>query len=207
LMVLDAATSFREVVPTDMQRNISGPKARELFESRWRCWAGPPDTLIYDAAQGHLIDDFQRFGDENSMVMRPVPAERPNSKGRIEKAIESHVRAGEPGHAALEGGLNEDCGGDDNLGLQHPLEHLRKSGLAPCQFLLGRSPRIPSSLTAALEDGRLNFRQTIMCCRTMELDERSRSGRRPSGPSTRWTTTSRRGEPWSASLARARTLA
>ena len=59
-----------------------------MFESSWSCWAGPPDTLIYDAAKDHLSDDFQRFGDENSTVMRPVPAESPNSKGRIEKAID-----------------------------------------------------------------------------------------------------------------------
>ena len=35
--------------------------------------------------------------------------------------------------------------------------HIRKSGFTPYQFLLGKSPRIPTSLTAVLEDGRLNL--------------------------------------------------
>ncbi len=44
--------------------------------------------MTYDGAKGNLSDDFQRCGDENSTVMRPVPAESPNSKGRIERAID-----------------------------------------------------------------------------------------------------------------------
>ena len=36
-------------------------------------------------------------------------------------------------------------------------DRLRKRGFVPYQFALGRSPRIPASLTAALEDGKLNL--------------------------------------------------
>ena len=36
-------------------------------------------------------------------------------------------------------------------------QHLRKSGFAPYQFVLGRFPRVPTSLTSIMEDGRLNL--------------------------------------------------
>ncbi len=82
LMPLDDASSFRVVVPTDMHRSISGPRVREFFQSSWSCWAGPPEASAYDAANGHLSDDFQRLGDEHATLMRSAPAESPISKGQ-----------------------------------------------------------------------------------------------------------------------------
>jgi hypothetical protein len=155
LMILDDASSFRVVVPTDMKRSISGPKVRELFKATWSCWAGPPDTAIYDAAKGHLSDDFQLYGDENLTLMRPDPAESPNSKGRIERAIDVWK--------AMFAKVSRDM----QFSHEHSMKvassmitwacknHLRKSGFTPYQFVLGRSPRIPK--TAALQDGRLNL--------------------------------------------------
>ena len=75
-------------MPSTAVRSISGPEARELFERGWGCWAGPPDVLHYDPAAGHLSEDFQSAGDENATLMRPIPAESPELKGRIERAID-----------------------------------------------------------------------------------------------------------------------
>ena len=35
--------------------------------------------------------------------------------------------------------------------------HLRKNGFAPYQFVLGRFPKVPTSLTSTMEDGKLNL--------------------------------------------------
>ena len=39
-------------------------------------------------AKGHLASEFEDQGDELSMVLRPIPAESPHLKGRVEKAID-----------------------------------------------------------------------------------------------------------------------
>ncbi len=88
--------------------------------------------------------------------MRPVPAESPTAKGKVERAIDVW-------RAMIEK-VNRDVqfSKDDSMGVVSSMltwacnNRIWRSGFTPNQFVLGRSPRIPTSLTAALEDGRLN---------------------------------------------------
>ena len=44
-----------------------------------------PQNLYYDMAKGPLASEFADQGDELSMVLRPIPAETPHLKGRVER--------------------------------------------------------------------------------------------------------------------------
>ncbi len=89
--------------------------------------------------------------------MRPVPAESPNWKGRIEKATDFWKAMYERVNRDMQLSSADSMRTISAMITWACNNHLRKSGLTPYQFVLGRSPRIPSSLTAALEDGRLNL--------------------------------------------------
>ena len=57
------------------------------MEQHWFSWAGPPDQMTFDPLRGHLVDTFQQMGEGHNALMRPVPAESPEQKARIERAI------------------------------------------------------------------------------------------------------------------------
>ena len=157
MAIIDDASSFQVFVPTDALRSISGAEAKRCFDQGWMSWAGPPQFLYYDAAKGHLAEQFSEMGDRNSIVMRPVPAESPHLKGRIEKAIDffkNHFAkvnqemqltvADNPHHwtSAIATACNN---------------HVRRNGFTPYQYVLGRSPRIPTSLTETMEGDATNL--------------------------------------------------
>ena len=87
-MVLDDASSFRVVVPTGAVSAIGGKEVRTLFSQCWGNWAGPPDALFFDPLRGHLADEFMSMGEHDDVNMKPIPAESPQMKGRIERAID-----------------------------------------------------------------------------------------------------------------------
>ena len=88
MMILDDASSFRVTIPTANFSSISGSESKRCLYQGWFLWAGAPKILYYDMAKGHLASEFTDQGDELSMVLRPIPAESPHLKGRVEKAID-----------------------------------------------------------------------------------------------------------------------
>eukprot|EP00959_Pyramimonas_sp_CCMP1952_P279388 5841266-Pyramimonas_sp.AAC.1 len=86
-----------------------------------------------------------------TILTRPFPAEAPQLKGRVERAIDffkDHFQR-----------LNRDVQltkNDDPLVLTSVIAstrniHIRRNGFTPYQYVLGRSPGIPASLIEAME--------------------------------------------------------
>ena len=88
MMILDDASSFRVAIPAANFSSISGSESKRCLHQGWFLWAGAPQNLYYDMAKGHLASEFADQGDELSMVLRPIPAESPHLKGRVEKSID-----------------------------------------------------------------------------------------------------------------------
>ena len=77
MMILDDASSFRVAIPTANLSSISGSESKRCRKICIMTW--PKDISRLSL----LIK-----GDELSMVLRPIPAESPHLKGRVEKAID-----------------------------------------------------------------------------------------------------------------------
>ena len=88
LVLADEASGFRMIVPTKAARSISGKETKELFYRGWCSWAGPPDTLVFDPAQGHPVAEFIA-GEHNGTFMKPVPTGSPRLKAEVERDIDS----------------------------------------------------------------------------------------------------------------------
>ena len=111
-----------------------------MFGQCWGSWAGPPDALFYDPLRGHLADEFSSMGEHDDVNMKPIPAESPQMKGRIERAIDFWKDMFSK--VTEERELNER---DDMSALATTLtatcnNHLRKNGVYPYHFVLGKSP-------------------------------------------------------------------
>ena len=88
MMILDDASSFKVAIPTSNFSSISGSESKRCLHQGWFLWQAIPQNLYYDMDKGHLASEFADQGDELSMVLRPIPAESPHLKGRVEKAID-----------------------------------------------------------------------------------------------------------------------
>ena len=147
LVVADEASGFRMIIPTKAVRSISGKEAKELFYRGWCSWAGCPETLVYDPAAGQLVSEFANPGDDNDITMRPVPAESPQLKSKVERSIDffkdHFVRVDK------QVGLTRHD--DPHVWCSHIAfacnTHFRKSGFSPYMFVLGHAPKVPTSLT------------------------------------------------------------
>ena len=125
-------------------------------------------------AKGHLASEFVDQGDELSMVLRPIPAESPHLKGRVEKAIDFFKDMFVKLNAQFQFNQRND-----------PQEwcaafsfacnnHIRRNGFTPYQYVIGKSPRIPTSLVEVMEgdDRRLSANSAALS--KMDHDEQSR---------------------------------
>ena len=158
LMILDDASSFRVVVPTTGVHSITGEETRQLYEKHWLSWAGPPECLYYDAHKAHLTEEFaERAGDQVGTRLRPVPAESPQLKGRVERAIDFFKDLFSRVNHELQLSKTDDpwrWTSSINYSMNN---HLRRNGFTPYQYVLGKSPRAPTSLTADLDAGLENL--------------------------------------------------
>lgn len=151
--------------------------------------------MHFDAAKGHLSDAFQQYGEVNATSMRPIPAESPSFGGRVERAIDFWKALFEQANWQLP------FTKDDSISVLASMitwacNHLRKCGFAPYQFVLGRSPRVPTSPMAVLEHGHVNLsaKDNVLENDAARRAEGSRAAewQRPRLCTT-WTTTRRRG--------------
>ena len=156
MMILDDASSFRVAIPTANFSSISGSESKRCVHQGWLLWAGAPQNLYYDMAKGHLASEFADQGDELSMVLRPIPAESPHLKGRVEKAIDFFKDMFVKLNAQFQFNQRND-----------PQEwcaaisfacnnHIRRNGFTPFQYVIGKSPRIPTSLVGVMGNRRLS---------------------------------------------------
>ncbi|CAK0825490.1 unnamed protein product [Prorocentrum cordatum] len=151
MVILDDASGFRVIIPTKAVRSITGEESLRCFSQGWLSWAGAPKVLYYDAAKGHITKRFVEVGDKYNILMRPVPAEAPQLKGRVERAIDffkDHFQR-----------LNRDVQltKDDDPHVWTAViastcnDHIRRNGFTPNQYVLGKSPGVPASLIEAME--------------------------------------------------------
>eukprot|EP00959_Pyramimonas_sp_CCMP1952_P349290 7318396-Pyramimonas_sp.AAC.1 len=82
MVILDDASGFQVIIPTTAVRPITGEESLRCLSQGWLSWAGPPKVLYYDAAKGHITKRFAEIGEKYTILMRPVPAEAPQLKGR-----------------------------------------------------------------------------------------------------------------------------
>ncbi|CAK0847357.1 unnamed protein product [Prorocentrum cordatum] len=154
MVILDDASGFWVTIPTTAVRSITGEESLRCFSQGWLSWAGPPKVLYYDAAKGHITQRFAEIGEKYTILMRPVPAEAPQLKGRVERAIDffkDHFQR-----------LNRDVQltKDDDPHVWTSViastcnNHIRRNSFTPYQYVLGRSPDIPASLIEAMEGDR-----------------------------------------------------
>ena len=151
MMILDDASSFRVAIPTANFSSISGSESKRCLHQGWLLWAGAPQNLYYDMAKGHLASEFADQGDELSMVLRPIPAESPQLKGRVEKAIDffkdMFVKLNAQFQFNKSNNPQEWCAAISFA----CNNHIRKNGFTPYQYVLRKSPRIPTSLVEVME--------------------------------------------------------
>lgn len=157
LMTLDDASIMRIAVRTGGSKNISGIEARQAYEAGWTSWAGPPETLFLDPAKGHITKQFADVCGKMNTVLHLIPAEQPSMKGRIGRAIDFWKDIFSKVKAELNLTKNDDMQMIGSMINWACNNHIRKNGFTPYQYMLGRSPRVPGSLTAVMEDGVLNL--------------------------------------------------
>ena len=157
MMMLDDASSFRVVVPVSGKRTISADRAKAAYTIGWLNWAGPPDHLHVDALKSHLSSEFADAVEGTSTLLGVIPAESPHLKARIERAIdffkELFVKVDNECNLTVDDDMDKVAAVISSI----CNNHLRKCGFAPYQFVLGRFPRVPTSLTSVMEDGRQNL--------------------------------------------------
>ncbi|CAK0806782.1 unnamed protein product [Prorocentrum cordatum] len=151
MVILDDASSFRVIVPTTAVRSITGEESLRCFSQGWLSWAGPPKVLYYDAAKGHITKRFAEIGDKYNILMRPVPAEAPQLKGRVERAIDFFKDHFQRLNRDVQLTKNDEPTVWTSVIASTCNNHIRRNGFTPYQYVLGKSPGTPTSLIEAME--------------------------------------------------------
>ncbi len=89
--------------------------------------------------------------------MQPVPAEYPNAKGKVKRAIDFWRATFEKVNRDMQFKRADSMDVVSLMLTWACNNHVRKSGFTPYQFVLGESPRTPTSMTAVLDNGRVNL--------------------------------------------------
>ena len=142
MMILDDASSFRVAIPTANFSSISGSESKRCLHQGWFLWAGAPQNLYYDMAKGHLASEFADQGDELSMVLRPIPAEK-----AIDFFKDMFVKLNAQFQFNQRNDPQEWCAAISFA----CNNHIRRNGFTPYQYVIGKSPRIPTSLVEVME--------------------------------------------------------
>ncbi|CAK0854830.1 unnamed protein product [Prorocentrum cordatum] len=149
MVILDGVSSFRVTIPTAAVRPIAGAGSLRCFLQWWLSWACPPKVLRRGAAKGHVARRFAEIGDKHNTMMGLVPAEAPQLKGRVDRAVDffkDHFQR-----------LNSDVqptGSDDPFAWTSAAmitcnNRIWRNGFTLYQYALGRSPNAPAALIEA----------------------------------------------------------
>ena len=123
----------------------------KCFSRGWLSWAGPPKMLGYDAAKGHITQSFAEIGDKHNMLMRPVPAEAAHLKGRVEKAVDFFKDHFQRINKQVQLTKDDDPTVWCSIIAATCNHHIRRNGFTPYQYVLGKSPDVPTSLIENME--------------------------------------------------------
>ena len=119
----------------------------ENFRETWTSWAGPPQTLLYDAERGLVSDKWESQLQQENINTRLSAVESPWQKGRIERhgeVVEQMID-----RIDAEEGLKT----DDEVhravlqAFKTKKQLSRWRGYAPEQAVLGKATKLPASLT------------------------------------------------------------
>ncbi|CAK0843715.1 unnamed protein product [Prorocentrum cordatum] len=133
MVILDDASGFRTIIPTAAVRSITG------------------EVLYYDAAKGHITKRFAEIGEKCTILVRPVPAEAPQLRGRVERAIDLFKDHLQRLDRDMQLAKNDDPHVWTSVIASTRNNHTRRNGFTPYQCALGRSPGTPASLIEAME--------------------------------------------------------
>ncbi|CAK0808101.1 unnamed protein product [Prorocentrum cordatum] len=157
MVILDDASGFRVIIPTTAVRSITGEESLRCFSQGWLSWAGPPKVLYYAAAKGHITKRFAEIGEKYSILMRPVPAEAPQLKGRVERAIDFFKDHFQRLNRDVQLTKDDDPHVWTSVKASTCNNHIRRNDFTPYQYVLGRSPGIPASLIEAMEGDQMQL--------------------------------------------------
>ena len=82
LNIVDQASCFQVMVPFHERETSS--LLRELVDTHWIRWAGPPDSVVLDPAQTMLGEALQSMFESHGTVVRLIAAEAHWQLGRTE---------------------------------------------------------------------------------------------------------------------------
>ena len=142
--LIDMATNFQVAAPvyqTDHQSLI------DIIQRSWLSWAGPPKELVIDGETGLCSEGFKEFCRQQSILPRVVAAYAHWQMGKVERhgeIIQSMLRCLDKDNPIttskdFEEGLFQCCGAKNSLS--------RAQGYTPEILVLGKSRRLPGSLT------------------------------------------------------------
>ncbi|CAK0904441.1 unnamed protein product [Prorocentrum cordatum] len=154
MVMLDDASGFGVIIPTTAVRSITGEESLRCFSQGWLSRAGPPKVLYYDAAKGHIAKRFAEIGEKYTILMRPVPAEAPQLKGRAGCAIDFFKDHFQRLNRDVQLTTDDDPHVWTSVIASTCNNHIRRNGFTPYQYVLGRSPGTPASLIEATEGDR-----------------------------------------------------
>ncbi|CAK0824246.1 unnamed protein product [Prorocentrum cordatum] len=121
-------------------------EAPNCFTQGWLSWAGPPNTLYFDAAKGHITKVFAEVGDRHNILMRLTLAEAPHLTGRVERAIDFKDTL-QKVNCEIQITKKDDPAIWTAIWANTLNNHIRRNGFTPYQCVLGRSPNVATSLT------------------------------------------------------------
>ena len=107
--------------------------------------------LDYDAAKGHITQSFAEIGNKHTMLMRQVPAEAAHLKGRDEKAVDFFKDHFQRINKAVQLTKDDDPTVWCSIIAATCNHHIRRNGFTPYQYVLGKSPDVPTSLIENME--------------------------------------------------------
>ncbi|CAK0803467.1 unnamed protein product [Prorocentrum cordatum] len=151
MVILDDASGSRFIIPTTAVRSITGEESARCFSQGWLSWAGPPKVLHYDAATGRVAKRFAETGEKCTILMRPVPAEAPQLKGRVERAIDFFKDHSQRLSHDVQLTKNDDPHAWTSVIARTCNNQIRRNGFTPYKYVPGRSPGILASLIEAME--------------------------------------------------------
>ncbi|CAK0806425.1 unnamed protein product, partial [Prorocentrum cordatum] len=144
--VLDAVDKLDCVVCKELDRPNTTRSANLKLSTEFN-----ENVLHYDAAKGHIAQRFGEIGEKVNILMGPVPAEAPQLKGRVERGIDFFKDHFQRLNRDVQLTKSDDPSVWTSVIASTRNNRIWRNGFTPCQYVLGRSPNVPASLTEAME--------------------------------------------------------
>ncbi|CAK0897251.1 unnamed protein product [Prorocentrum cordatum] len=115
---------------------------------------GEAKVFLYGAAKGHIAQRFAEVGEKHNTLTRLVPAEAPQLKGRVGRAIDFFKDHFQRLIRDVQLTKSDGPSAWTSVIASTRNNRIRRNGFTPHQHVLGRSPNVPASLIEATKGDR-----------------------------------------------------